>query len=438
MGAEVAALVGGTLVELDPPRVERRDVTMHSGRIAEVLLPGAPLPAGASVVDATGCVITPAFVVGHTHLYSALACGMPMPAAAPRNFREILERIWWKVDKALDDELVATSALVGAIEAARRGVACVIDHHASPRAIDGSLDRIAAALDRVGLRGALCYETSDRDGRGARDAGLRENERFADRARRGETMHRALIGAHAPFTLEDDTLDALRDLADRAKVGLHVHVAEDTTDGEDAARRGTTLEARLERLGVGRPGSIVGHGVHLGAAERASLATRGAWIATNTRSNMNNAVGLAPASGARVALGTDGIGADMIAEAQAHFFRHAEARDDAAGEALTRLAGAQRLASLLFDGEERAPRIAAGERADLAVLTYDPPTPLDASNLFGHVIFGWSTSCVRDTIVGGRFVLRDRAVVGIDERRVAHDARAAAARLWQRMSSIGS
>jgi putative selenium metabolism protein SsnA len=426
----VIALVGGTVVELDPPRVERADVVIAGERVAQV---GGDIPAGAARVDASRCLVTPAFVVGHTHLYSALACGMPAPKVAPKTFPEILDRVWWRLDRALDDDLVEVSALVGAVEAAKRGVACVVDHHASPNAIAGSLDRIASALARVGLRGVLCYETTDRNGRAGRDAGLAENERFA---KEHPAHTRAMIGAHAPFTLDDDTLDALRDVAERTRTAVHVHVAEDRTDVEDAARRGASLGARLQHVGVARPGSIVAHGVHLDAAIRDEVARAGAWVVTNARSNMNNAVGLAPASGARVALGTDGIGADMIAEAQAHFFRHAEARDALAMDAVSRLVGAQRLASLLFDGEERAPRVAAGERADLVVLEYDPPTPLAPSNLAGHVLFGWSSALVRDTIAGGRFVVRHRAVQSIDEAALMARARDAATRLWSRYVAL--
>ena len=431
------ALLGGTIVELDPPRVERADVLIDHGRIVAV---GGEIPKGASHIDARGCVVTPAFVVGHTHLYSSLACGMPPPALPPASFPEILARVWWKLDRALDDELVSVSARIGAMEAAKRGAACVIDHHASPRAVHGSLDRIAEALHDVGLRGALAYETSDRDGRAARDAGLAENARFASgRAGDAECHVRAMIGAHAPFTLEDDTLDALADLVTRTSAPLHVHVAEDGTDLADAAKRRTTLGERLARMGALRQGTIVAHGVHLGAKDRDALAHAGAWLVTNARSNMNNAVGLAPATGAnggRVALGTDGIGGDMIAEAQAHFFRHAEAKDGLAGEAVARLVGAQRLASLLFDGRDHAPRVAAGERADLAILDYDPPTPMLAENLAGHVLFGWSAACVRDTIARGHFVLRHRTIQRVDEHALAACARDAAKRLWTRIGEI--
>ena len=254
------ALVGGTVATLSPPTVRRADVVFEEDRIVQV---GGEVPADASRVDATGCFVLPALTVGHTHLYSALACGMPPPAAPPKTFREILEKVWWRLDKALDDELVHTSALVGAIDAAKRGVALVIDHHASPNAIDGSLDRIASALDEVGLRGVLCYETSDRDGRDKRDQALRENERFLTRVTSDKLVHRGLVGAHAPFTLEDDTLEALRDLSDRKNVGLHIHVAEDTTDEADAKKRGTELRLRLDKAGVARGGSIIAHAVHL-------------------------------------------------------------------------------------------------------------------------------------------------------------------------------
>jgi putative selenium metabolism protein SsnA len=430
MAAEALAIVGGTVVELDPPRVVSADVVIEGGRIRSV---GEAPPAGVRTFDATGCLVTPAFAVAHTHLYSALACGMPPPKVPPSSFVEILERVWWRLDKALDDELVEVSAMVGAIEAARRGAAFVVDHHASPNAIDGSLDRIASALDEVGVRGALCYETTDRDGPERRDAGLRENERFVTRAKRPESAHRALVGAHAPFTLDDGTLDALRDLAERHAVGLHVHVSEDGTDRANAMARGTDLVARLERLGLGRPGSIVAHAVHLDDETLAGLSSAGAWIVTNGRSNMNNAVGLSAARGTRIALGTDGIGADMIAEAQAHFFRHAEAKDGLAGAAVARLAASQRLASALWGRGDSGARVARGEEANLAVLAYDPPTPVTSENLHGHVLFGWTSACVRDTIARGKLVMKGRVLQTVDEAQVMARARAAARRLWERM-----
>src|SRR5262249_26221421 len=136
-------------------------------------------------VDVTGCIVTPAFVVAHTHLYMSLACGMPPPPSTPRTLADHLQWVWWALDKALDDDLVGISASLGAAMAAKAGAACVIDHHSSPRAIAGSLDRIETALDEIGIRGVLCYETSDREGRGRRDGGLAENKRFLEKVRAG-------------------------------------------------------------------------------------------------------------------------------------------------------------------------------------------------------------------------------------------------------------
>ncbi len=428
-GATIA-LTGGTLVELHPPRMGKADVVVRGDVVVQV---GGTIPEAVPRVDVSGCVVTPAFVVAHTHLYMSLTCGMPPPPSTPRTLADHLQWVWWALDKALDDDLVHTSALAGAAMAAKAGVACVIDHHSSPRAIDGSLDRIEAALDEVGIRGVLCYETSDRDGRGRRDGGLAENKRFLEKVRSGKTRHRALVGAHAPMTLNDDTLDALREVADAYAAGMHLHVAEDLTDHLDAERiRKTPLAKRLERLGIARRGSVIAHAVQLDA-ETAELVTQaGGTIVTNPRSNMAHGVGVCGIGGGRVALGTDGVDNDVLAEARAYWMRHTEARDGLGRETGARIAAGQELAQQLF-ADPAPPRIVAGARADLTVLDYDPITPMTPSNVADHVARSWTSAHVRHTMVGGRFVVRDRKLAHVDERELLLRARAAASRLWERM-----
>lgn len=422
---ERLVLAGGTLVELHPPRLGQANVLIEGSSIAQV---GGEMPASVPCVDVSGCFVMPAFVVAHTHLHLSLATGMPPPPSAPKSLADVLQWVWWTLDKALDDDLVHTSALVGAAAAAKAGAAVVVDLHSSPRAIDGSLDRIEAALDEVGLLGVLAYETSDREGRGRRDAALKENRRFLERVRTNQSRHRALVGAHAMFSLNDDTLDALRDLADAYGVGIHMHVAEDATDRADAERnRKTTLERRLERIHLARPGSVMAHAVQLDAALVEHHTQAGGFVASNPRSNMAHGVGLFTGSGPRIAFGTDGIDGDILAEARAHHLRHSEARDGIAHDAGLRIAAGQELA---FPGGSR---IAPGGRANLTILDYAPMTPLTASNVIDHVSRGMMGSHVRDTIVDGRFVVRDRKLVSIDERELVPRARAAASRLWERM-----
>jgi cytosine/adenosine deaminase-related metal-dependent hydrolase len=384
--------------------------------------------------DVSGCVVTPAFTVAHTHLSRSLTCGMPPPPETPRTLTDTLQWVWWALDKALDEELTSVSALVGAAMAAKAGAACVVDHHSSPRAIDGSLDAVAAALDAIGLRGVLCYETSDRDGRGRRDGGLAENRRFLDRVRAGQTRHRGLVGAHALMTLNDDTLSAIRDLADGRGVGIHMHVAEDLTDHLDAERiRKATLASRLERLGIGRPGSVIAHAVQLDTALAGELMEAGAFVATNPRSNMSQGVGLCGLSGRRVAMGTDGGDQDLLAEARAYVLRHSEAHDGLARQVGARIKAGQELSAQLFGDANGGGHLAPGARADLTVLDYAPVTPMTPSNVLDHLAQGWTAGHVRDTLVGGRFVVKDRRLCLVDERELRERARAAAGRLWERM-----
>jgi cytosine/adenosine deaminase-related metal-dependent hydrolase len=423
-------LAGGTVVELHPSRLAVADVLVRGENIVQV---GGAMPDGATRVDVSGCVVTPAFTVAHTHLAMSLTCGMPPPRTTPKTLTDVLQWVWWALDRALDDELVHTAALVGAAMAAKAGAACVIDHHSSPRAIDGSLDRIEAALDEIGLRGVLCYETSDRDGRGRRDGGLSENRRFLEKVRKRETKHRALVGAHAMMTLNDDTLDAIRELADAHSAGIHMHVAEDLTDHLDAERiRKTPLAKRFERIGLARKGSILAHAVQLETAAAEEMMAAGAFVVTNPRSNMAHGVGLCGISGPNVAIGTDGSDNDVLAEARAYHLRHSEARDGLAREVGARIAAGQELSAQLF-GDPSPAKVAPGARADLAILDYQPMTPMTPSNVIEHLARGWTSAHVRDTMVGGRFVMRDRKLSNIDERELVLRARAAASRLWERM-----
>jgi cytosine/adenosine deaminase-related metal-dependent hydrolase len=428
--AGIVVLTGGTLAELHPPRLGQADIVVKGEVIAQV---GGTVPDSLPRVDVSGCIVMPAFVVAHTHLYMTLAAGMPPPPTAPRTLTDHLQWIWWALDKALDDELVQTSALMGAAAAAKAGAACLVDLHSSPRAIEGSLDLIEAALDEVGIRGVLAYETSDRDGRGRRDGGLRENRRFLEKVKAGTTRHRGIVGAHALMTLNDDSLDGIRELAERYDAGIHVHVAEDTADEVDAVRiRQTSLGARLERLGLARRGSVAAHGVHLPTGHVEALVQAGGFLATCARSNMQHGVGLCQAGGARVALGTDGFDNDLLAEARAYALRHTEAKDGLAREVGARIAAGQELAAMHFG--ERVPRkLQVGARADLVVLDHAGMTPTSASNLVDHVVRSWSAGCVRDTMVGGQFVVRERRLVNVDERALLERARVAAGRLWERM-----
>lgn len=423
-----------TAIQLDPPSIQSVDLRIESGLIIERAR-SLSAHRGEELHDLHGSMILPGMICAHTHLYSSLSRGMPAPRRAPHGFLDILKKIWWKLDCALDEETTYYSALVGAIDAVKHGTTTLIDHHAAPNAITGSLDIIKKALNEVGLRGVLCYETTDRGGKRRRDAGLRENERFVEKQAR-DTHVRGMIGAHASFTLSDETMERLGELARVHGCGVHIHVAEDKSDVQKT--KGGIIK-RLQRFGALGPKSILAHGVHLTSAECAAVSTSGAWLVHNPRSNMNNAVGYAPIHryGKNVALGTDGFPADMFEECKLGYFRNRESRHPVPFARLPEmLSGGQTLISSIFG--QPFGTLRPGSPADLTILEYLPPTPLTKENLLGHFLFGMHARMVTAVMVGGRWIMQNRRLLTVDEELITKRSLQAAKRLWKALESSRS
>jgi putative selenium metabolism protein SsnA len=426
-------LKGGTLVHLHPPTLARADLRVDGDTIVARGARLTPKP-GEAVEDCRGRLILPGFVCAHTHMYSALSRGMPGPAAPPKSFPEMLARVWWRLDQALNDEAIYYSAMAGAVEAVRAGTTTVVDHHASPNAIPGSLDIIREAFGVVGVRGVLCYEVTDRGGVRRRDAGLAENDRFLT-ATRTDPQFRGLVGAHASFTLRESSMAAVGDLARYHRAGVHIHAAEARDDEQRTKRvHGCGLVDRLERHGLLNDRALLAHGVHLSTRDIARVTSAGAWLVHNPRSNMNNAVGHAPIErfGERAALGTDGWPADMLAELRfAHFREREHLGLRRAFPAAALLEGGQALASEMFGVPFGS--LSPGSAADLVVCDYVPPTPLTAVNLPWHLIAGVQPSMFTGVMAAGRWVCRNGVPVNIDVDAVYGRARLLAAAMWRRM-----
>ncbi|MEO8167756.1 MAG: putative aminohydrolase SsnA [bacterium] len=427
-------LKNGTVVTFSPSSGARIDLRVQHGNIV-ARAKNLSAHTGEEIVDLTGKFIFPGMVNAHTHLYSALSRGMSGPKQSPKNFVDILKKIWWKLDESLDEESIYYSALVGSIDAMKFGTTTLIDHHASPNRIYGSLDIIKNAMSQVGLRGILCYETTDRGGHKRCEEGLEENQRFVTE-NVNNPKFRGTMGAHASFTLSDDTMQALGELATLHDCGVHIHVAEDKADVRDSLKRhGVGLVKRLVKFELLSRKSILAHGVHLSASELARVAQTGAWMVHNPRSNMNNAVGYAPLQwfGEHSALGTDGFPADMFEESKLGFFRNQESDHKVGFIRLPEMLQAgQRLVSIFF-GREFG-RLKVGTPADLIVLDYIPPTPLNAGNLLGHFLFGMNSGMVESVMVNGEWRMVNGELIGIDEEKVMGEAAKAAKKLWARMS----
>lgn len=435
MHSEPILLNNATSICFDPPSIQKLDIKISDGKIVEI---GKELPIISSdrQIDLDGKIVIPGFVCAHTHLYSSLARGMPPPIAPPRNFLEILQKVWWRLDRALDEESIYYSALIGGLEAVLCGTTTLIDHHASPNLIDGSLDIIDDALAEIGIRRVLCYETTDRGGVEKRDAGLVENKRFLKKQK--NDLSAAIVGGHASFTLNDESLEQCADLANSINSGIHIHVAEDGCDIDDARDKyDCSIIERLDKVKLLHSKSLLAHNIHLSEEELLRAQESGAWLLHNPRSNMNNAVGHAAIEkfGNRSAIGTDGFPADMIEEAKLAYFKSQDSKNGVSPQYIVKmLHQGNDLLSELFN--QTFGSFSPGSVADIVVLDYNPPTPLTEDNLAGHILFGMRSSMVESVMVNGEWIIFEREWRQLDIQELYKKAIPVAKRLWQKMAEI--
>jgi putative selenium metabolism protein SsnA len=394
-------------------------------------------------LDASGKIVMPGLICAHTHFYGAFARGMAIPGVPPENFMQILERLWWKIDRALTLEDSKFSALVALVDAIRHGTTTLIDHHASPNHIAGSLDALAEAAIESGLRVSLCYEVTDRNGPEGMRAGILENVRFLRRLRSDPNPKLgAAFGLHAAFTVSDQTLDACLEAVEGLDAGFHIHVAEDKADQADSLKKyGVRVAERLESKGILGPKTLVAHAIHVDAYEMDAFRATKTKISHQPRSNMNNAVGVAEVEkmldkGITVGLGNDGFTNNMFTEIHTAYLLHRITKGD------PRVMPADRLMEVAFDNNatiagiffpKQVGALAPGASADIILLDYVPYTPLTDANYPWQLVFGMDGSHVTHTIAGGQLLMKDREILTLDEERIAEKATELANQVWKRV-----
>ncbi len=381
-----------------------------------------PLTPNDEVIDCSGKLITKSFAIGHHHAYSALARGMPAPKKTPTNFLEILKYIWWNLDKALDKDMIEASAIATAIACAKAGSTFVIDHHASPNYIAGSLDVIAKAFEKVGVSHLLCYEITDRDGLEKAQQGLNETETYL-------RNNQGLIGLHASFTVGDATLKKAVDLMHKSNSGIHIHVAEDNYDQEHSLKHyNQRVIERLHGAGVLESSkTILAHCLHIDDNERNLIENSPAFVVQNTESNLNNAVGYfnSVGLGDNVFLGTDGMHSDMIRSAQSAFLV------GQANDSISFLTAYYRFRKV-HNYISNNGFVGDGEN-NLVVLDYDTPTEINDNNFLGHFIYGLSSNHVQHVISNGRLIVKNRIIQTFDEEEILKFTKEQSLRLWEKL-----
>jgi putative selenium metabolism protein SsnA len=393
------------------------------------------------VIDAHGKVVLPGFINTHMHFYSTLVRGLGK-AEPSSNFNEVLNNLWWRLDKVLTNEDNYYSALIMMLNAIRKGTTTLIDHHASPMSVKGSLLSIAEAVKETGLRASLCYEVSDRDGDKIAKEGLKENADFIKFTQKeNNEFLKALFGLHASFTLNDKTLEKASQLGRELNTGFHIHVAEAESDEEFSFKNfGMRVIERLNKFGILGEKTIAAHCVHINDDELKLLKDTNTIVVHNPQSNLNNAVGIADVvkmtnAGIIVGLGTDAMTVNMLEEVRvALWAQHLKQNNPNAGF--------MEVTSTLFSNNPKIANrfwnvplgiIEEGAAGDVVLIEYESPTSLDENTYLGHLVFGISQANVDTTIVNGNVLMENKILkIDIDEEEVSKKTFECADALWKR------
>jgi len=436
-------LCNGTILTFDEenPFLEQGSILIEDGMISRIGEPGDFRDYKGESFELYGKIVMPGLINAHHHFYSTFVKGLTKSKPAA-DFNEVLQNLWWRLDTKLRRDDIYYSTLYSIYEAIRKGTTTIIDHHASPGTVKGSLDIISRAVEECGIRAALCYEVSDRDGRKVAAAGIAENINWLQRVERENNPYLSgLFGMHAAFTLEDETLQEIAEAGRETGCGYHLHVAEAESDENHSIRHyNKRVVERLADFGLLNDKSIAAHGVYLNEREMEILAEKGVAVIHNPQSNLNNAVGIAnickmAEKGIIVGLGTDAMTNNMLEEARvALWAQHWRQKDPAAGfgEVINSLTVNNPLiANRYWDGT--LGKLKEGYAADIIALDYSAPTPLNADNWAGHLIFGISQAQVDTTIINGRVLLWNKQLyLDIDEEELAARSREMAKKLWDR------
>ncbi len=423
----------------DIPFLENGAVAMEGNEIVKVgrtpdLQSAYP---DAEFIDARGGVIMPALINAHEHIYSSFARGLSINGYAPKGFLDILDGMWWTIDRHLTLEQTHLSAMATYLDSIKCGVTTVFDHHASFGHITGSLSAIEEAARKMGVRTCLCYEVSDRDGMEKSRESVMENVNFISHALQDQTdMIAGMMGMHASFTISDRTMDFVREVKPDG-VGYHIHVAEGIEDLHQCLKEhGKRIVDRLYDFDILGPRTLLAHCIYINSHEMDLIRETDTMVVHNPESNMGNACGCPPTMelvhrGILTGLGTDGYTHDMFESWKVANILHKHHLCDPN-------AAWSELPKMLFEGN---PAIAnryfkkplgilkEGAAADVIVLDYDPLTPMHAGNVNGHLLFGVNGNNVMTTICAGKVLMKDREVLVCDEQKLMADCRQAAGEL---------
>ncbi len=391
------------------------DLIVSNGKIADIQINSfnkfnfSENPTDANMINANGRVLTLPLVNFHDHFYSRLAKGLSINGPMD-NFENVLKNLWWKLDLILDEDMIRASAQSAVLDSIRNGVTYIFDHHSSPKSTKGSLKIISDVLRETRIRGVLCFETTDRNGEQLALSGLNENINFMESNLNDDL--KGILGLHASFTVSGKTLDKASEIVKKINCGIHIHLCEDKIDVDQSLKMfGLKPLDRLKKYGLLNPQSILAHGIHLEENDFKILEESCAAVVLNLDSNLNNAVGLQNFSkmsqNIPLLTGTDGMHSNPGQTLRQLFL-------------LTRNSGFtfeqsfELIKNVYFRQLDFAKKyfpdfssLKNGDRADIVIWDYIPPTPINKDNFFGHLIYGILEKPIHSVVHNGNTLMRE-------------------------------
>jgi len=438
----------GVLVTMDGQRriLEGHSVAVENGKIVGLeKTANLEKNSGVEVLDASGCIIMPGIVCAHSHLYGMLLRGATLRITPPSDFAQILQRVWWPMDEMMNYEDAYASALVGCVAFAKSGVTTFADTYSGPNSISGVLDHIARAVNEIGIKGFIAFEATERHSKDEGSRGVKENVRFAEEAQsKHDSKARPLFSIHASFTVSDDLIREVKELATKYRVPITIHASEGLADvHHNLEKYGKRTVERLQDIGLLGPNVILAHCVNLNDKEVDIIAQTGTGVAHNAMSNMLNAVGVSPIlrmleKNVTVGLGNDGYIFDMFENMRATFLLHrVYHRDPNAIDPYTILEMATIKGAKLYGIDKEVGSIELGKKADLIIIKPSIlPTPLNASSVVGHLINTVDGDDVEHVLIDGKLIVRSKKLLTFNEGQAQSISQAAAAKLWTRLEAM--
>ena len=439
----------GTIVTMDQKRriLENHSLAIEKGRIVQI---GKTVEVQrehprAETVDATGRIVMPGLVCSHSHLYGMLLRGASLNITPPSDFTQILQRIWWPVDEAMNYDDAYASALVAAVEFAKSGVTTFADTYSGPNSIPGVLDRIAEAVEAVGIRGFVAFEATERHSRDEGFNGIKENVRFAKKVSKiSNSKAKSLFSIHASFTVSDELIREVKKLAEKFHSPITIHASEGMGDlHHNLEKYGKRTIERLHDVGLLGPNVVLAHCVHVSSEEIDLISKTNTRVAHNPMSNMLNAVGVAPITSmlekkVTVGLGNDGYIFDMFENMRVAFLLHrVNSRNPNAIDPYSVLEMATINGAKLYGMENEIGSIEIGKKADIIIVKPSIlPTPLTSSSAIGHIINTVDGDDVEHVFVEGKHMVRNKRLESFDEEKAQQISQNAAAKLWERLRGM--